>query len=401
MYDLIVVGGGPAGSMCARAAAIKGLDVLLLDKENFPRAKLCGGALSPRVTDSLDFDISSIIQLELHHAIVYAPSGRKVVVNKEDTKGHLIKRTEFDHFLIQKAKEAGVDVLEGIKVQSIEQIRSGIRVLSPGDSFKSHILVGADGVNSTVARAVGIRKKWPSDRVALCIAADIPLHPKEITRILSSDGTYDNAAIEMYPWAVEHGYGWCFPKRDEISLGIGYKMKHQVLDLRTAWKKFVDKFETEKEIGLDISSQRSYRVPFGRLDMRLTTRRTMLVGDAAGLVSPITGEGIHYAIRSGIIAGQVAFEAVHDKNPLHVRMYEDRLKKEMKTEFSAANFVSDIAFKSEKKIEIICELAEKDLILQDQMIDLALGTRSISKIRMEMTKRLLRHYPRKAFSLLR
>lgn len=400
MYDLIVVGGGPAGSMCAREAALKGLNVLLIDKEKFPRAKLCGGALSPRVTELLDFDISPIVQLEMHNAIVYAPSGRKVVVIKEDVKGHLIKRKEFDHFLLQKAKEAGVNVLEGMKVQSVEQVRSGVRVLTHGDSFKSHLLVGADGVNSTIARTLGIRTKWPSDRVALCIAADIPLPLQEITRILSSDGTHGNAAIEMYPWAVKHGYGWCFPKRDEISLGVGYKMKHGVLDLRSAWRNFVEKFETEKGIKLDISSQSSYRVPLGKLDKRLITRRTMLIGDAAGLVSPITGEGIHYAIRSGIIAGQVAYEAVQKKNPLHVRMYEKRLKKEMKTEFSAANFISNIAFKSAKKIEIICELAENDLILQDQMLDLALGTRSISKIRMEMTKRLLRRYPRKAFRLL-
>lgn len=101
-----------------------------------------------------------------------------------------------------------------------------------------------------------------------------------------------------------------------------------------------------------------------------------------------------------MLAGQVAYETVRDKNPLHVRTYEQRLKQEMKTEFSAANFVSGIAYKSEKKINIVCELAEKDPRMQDLMIDLALGARSISKIRMDLTKRMIRHYPLKALRLL-
>ena len=152
---------------------------------------------------------------------------------------------------------------------------------------------------------------------------------------------------------------------------------------------------------LDLSRRSAHRVPLGKLDKRLTSRRTMLVGDAAGLVSPITGEGIYYAIRSGMIAGQIASEAVRDKNPLHVREYDRRLKKEMKTEFSAANFVSNMLYKSKDKVEIICELAENDSTLQDYMLDLALGTRSINRIRLDITKRMLLHYPLKSLRLLR
>ncbi|MFW9918417.1 MAG: geranylgeranyl reductase family protein [Candidatus Thorarchaeota archaeon] len=401
MYDLMVVGGGPAGSTCAREAARKGLDVVLIEKEEVPRDKLCGGALSPRIINTLDFDISSVVQHDMHCAIVYAPSGRKIVIVRDDAKGFLVKRDEFDTLLLDKARDAGVEVVDGTEIKSVEQIRKGIRILSHGDSFKGHLLVGADGVNSVVARSLGMRTKWPPERVALCIAADIPLPPDEIQRILAPDESQGNLAIEMYPWAIEYGYGWCFPKRDEISLGIGYKMKHQISNLRDAWKGFVRRFEEEKDIKLDIPKHSAHRVPLARFDKRLTTRRTMLIGDAAGLVSPITGEGIYYAIRSGIIAGQVAFEAVQDKNPLHVALYDHRLKHEMKTEFNAANFVSNLAYKSREKVELVCELAENDPILQDYMIDLALGARSINKIRFDITKRMLRHYPLKSLRLLR
>lgn len=401
MYDLIVIGGGPAGTICAREAALSGLSVMIIEKEKLPRNKLCGGALSPRVSELLDFDISSVVQREMKNAVIYAPSGRKIVVTKTDSKGNLIKRSDFDHLLVQKAKEAGVQVLESTRVLSIEQVRTGVRILTHGDSYKTHILVGADGVNSLCARQLGIRRTWPSNRVALCIAADIPLPPEEIDRIMSIEGKPGQVAIEMYLWAMDYGYGWCFPKHDEISLGIGYKMKHGVVDLRSAWKQFVDRFEKEKGIKLDTSGQSAHRVPLGKMGKRITSRRTMLVGDAAGLVSPITGEGIFYALQSGIIAGRVASEAVKKKDPLLVRIYEHRLKKALKTEFSAANFVSNLVFRSEKNVELVCELAEKDPILRDQIVDLGIGARPISKIRMEITKRMLRHHPVKGLRLFR
>lgn len=400
MYDLVVIGGGPAGSSCAREAARKGLDVVLLEKRRIPRDKLCGGALSPRVMDALDFNLTPIVQHTINTAVVYSPSGRRFVVEKKDAKGFLVKRDELDALLLKEAKDAGVQVMDNTEVISVEQAKKGVRVLSHGDSFKGHILVGADGVNSITARSLGMRYRWPLDRIALCIAADIPLPSKEIARILTPDESTRNVAVELYPWALQHGYGWCFPKRDEINLGLGYRLKHGILNLREAWVEFVRRFEHEKEVRLDLSNQTAHRVPLAKFEKRLTTRRAMIVGDAAGLASPITGEGIYYAIRSGILAGQTAFEAVHDKNPLHIIHYEKKLKRELSTEFNAANFVSNTVYNSEKNVELICELAQNDAVLQDHMIDLALGSQPINRIRLNITKRMLRYHPLKSIRLL-
>lgn len=401
MYDLIVVGGGPAGSMCARNAAAQGLDVLLLEGERLPRSKLCGGALSARVAGALDFDIRPTVQHEIHCAVVHAPSGRKVTIVRDDTKGYLIKRNEFDSLLLDRARSAGVEIIDGVKVLAVDHPKKGIRVLTSGDSYRGRMLVGADGVNSTVGRAVGLRERWPGDRVALCIAADVALPASELRRVMSSESTGGHLAIELYPWIMDHGYGWCFPKRNEISLGIGYTLKYGVQNIRDAWKKFVDRFQREKDVVLDIDRVRAHRVPLAKFDGPLTTRRTMLVGDAAGLASPVTGEGIYYAIKSGIIAGQVASETVRNKDYRLIRGYEKKLKKEFKTEFSAANFVSNVVYKSCRNVEVICEIAEKDHAMQDLMIDLAIGTRSISKIRLGITKRMIARYPLRALKLLR
>ncbi len=401
MYDLIVIGGGPAGSMCARKAASQGLDVLLLERECVPRKKLCGGALSARVTEVLDFQIQPVVQHEIHCALVHAPLGRKLTIVRDDTKGYLIKRNEFDSLLLDRARSAGVEIIDGANVFAVDQLKKGIRVLTSGDSYKGRMLVGADGVNSTIGRAVGLRERWPGNRVALCIAADIALPAAEIQRVLSSEGTGGHLAIEIYPWIMEHGYGWCFPKRNEISLGIGYTLKYGVQNIRDAWKKFVERFEREKDIVLDIDRVRAHRVSLAKFDGPLTTRRIMLVGDAAGLASPVTGEGIYYAIKSGIIAGQVASEVVRNKDYRLIRGYEKRLKRELKTEFSATNFVSSVVYKSYRNVELICELAEHDPILQDLMIDFALGTRSVSKVRLGITKRMVMRYPLKTLKLLR
>ncbi len=401
MYDLVVVGSGPAGAMCAREAAVRGLHVILIEKERIPRNKLCGGALSPRIMDTVDFDISKAVQHEVHCAVIHAPPSQRIEIIREDVRAFTVKRDEFDALLVDEARKEGVEVVDDIKVLSVEQLKTGIRVLSHGDSFKGHLLVGADGVNSIVARSTGIRRKWGSDRIALCIAADIPFSPSEVQQLFSIDADSNRLALEIYLWAVEYGYGWCFPRQDEISLGIGYKMKHGVRNLRAAWKAFVHRFEKEKGVEIDTSGQKAHRIPLARLDSRLVARRTMLVGDAAGLVSPITGEGIYYAIRSGIIAGQVAYESVRDKNPLRIKEYERRLGQALGTEFSAANFVSNRIYKSSRNVNLICEMAENDSTLQDYIVDLALGIRSINRIRFDIAKHMLRHYPRKALKLLR
>ncbi|MFW9809868.1 MAG: NAD(P)/FAD-dependent oxidoreductase, partial [Candidatus Thorarchaeota archaeon] len=146
MYDLTVIGGGPAGATCARIAANAGLDVVLLEKAIHPRSKPCGGAIGPYALRILDLDISSVIDRTFHAAIVHTPAGKNVVLTSQELTGHLVKRDRFDAYLLQKAKDAGVEVIEGKEVVGIEQLRKGIRALAVGDSYKSHFLVGADGV---------------------------------------------------------------------------------------------------------------------------------------------------------------------------------------------------------------------------------------------------------------
>ncbi|MHA1247303.1 MAG: geranylgeranyl reductase family protein [Candidatus Thorarchaeota archaeon] len=398
MYDLIVVGGGPSGAICARRAALKGLKVAVVDKATFPRRKLCGGAVSPRVREILDFDIDSAVEREIGVAVVYSPHGQRIVGVLPGVRGLMVRRERFDHLLLQKAREAGAEVFEGVRVVGVEQLRSGIRVLGEGDSFKAAFVVGADGVNSIVARAVGLRQSWRPDYVGLCIAADVKL-PPDIVESITMDSETGEPAIELYLGAVKGGYGWLFPKRDEVSVGVGAKMSAKA-DLRELWRRFTTDLEQTKGVKLDLSGRSAFRVPLGPPDGRLSRRRCIVVGDAAGLVSPVTGEGIYYALKSGIIAANVVAEAVERRNHLHVVEYDRRIAHEMVGELRALRWLSNLIYRSNDNMERASSLAAEDPVVRRLAIEFLIGLRPARAVRWELVKHLARHYPLRSLRIL-
>ncbi|MGY5874354.1 MAG: geranylgeranyl reductase family protein [Candidatus Thorarchaeota archaeon] len=398
MHDLIVVGGGPAGATCARKAAQWGLDVLLIEKEIHPRRKLCGGAVSPRITEVLDCDFSSGVDLKINAASLYTPSEPRVTYQRTDFTGYLVKRDVFDSILMKKAIEAGVTVEQGQRVVAVEQLHTGIRVLTEGDSFKGQLLVGADGVNSTIARETGIRIRWAPKNVGLCISADVPMSQSDIHQTMSLPDNPGTLGIEIYFGVIDWGYGWCFPKRDEISVGIGCRMD-KIVNLREDWKRFVKFIQDLKDIEMDLSTRSAFRIPFGGDAMRKTSRRTMLVGDAAGLVSPVSGEGIYYAVASGVLAAEVAIESVQRSQPLHTRFYDEKMRKTLDNELGIARFISNILYRKRTNAETMCGIAARDMIMREYMIDLFAGSRSYSELRRLIVKRLLTHHPLKAIRL--
>ncbi|MHA2020351.1 MAG: geranylgeranyl reductase family protein [Candidatus Thorarchaeota archaeon] len=398
MHDLMVVGGGPAGTSCARAAALGGLDVLLIDKDVFPRDKLCAGGLTQRVAGLLDFDIDPVVERRFSGGRVYSSSGACLEIRRDDYSGYLMKRAVFDNYLLGKAKEAGVEVVEGSKAVAVEQLRSGVRVLTLGDSYKAQLLVGADGVNGIVAKQVGVRARWKPETVALCISADISVDEEDVERCMSISDKEESIALDLYFGLVEMGYGWCFPKRDELNIGIGCRID-RAANLRNQWKAFVRRLEEQKGLSLDLSRQSAFRVPYGPSKMNYVARRTMLVGDAAGLVSPISGEGIFYAIKSGQLAARVACKAAEKKEPYHVMRYGDILRKTLLKELSAASYLAKMLYKSKRNMDIIIQITQEDSIMREHLIDIMAGTRPLQQTKRSIMKRMATSHPLKALKL--
>lgn len=398
MYDLTVVGGGPAGATCARLAAKAGLDVVLLEKAHHPREKPCGGALGPRAIQNLDIDISAVVEQTFNTAIVHTPSESIVNLTSEQLIGHVVTRSKFDAYLLQKAEDAGVEVIQDTEVVGIEQLRSAVRALVVGDSYKSHILVGADGVNGIIARELGIRTKWAQEQIALCIQTTIPLGVKEVESMMKRNQKDNSPAIELFFDIMPWGYAWCFPKRDGFNIGIGCRMDKQS-NLQKIWHRFVSRIKMERGIEQDLSDSVSYRLPLGGKLNRLIGRRCMLVGDAAGLVSPLTGEGISFAIQSGILAARIASETIEAKTPLHVKEYESQLKKTIGHELADTRWLAGILHKSNKHTDLLFQIASEDPVMREYFTNVVARVATFSEYRTKIVKRMLTRHPMKALRL--
>lgn len=304
-YDIIIVGGGPAGSTCARKAAELDLDVLVLEKSYHPRRKACGGGLTLRVKDSLDFDFSEVVAREQCGQNLYSPEGLLGSIVKPEIAGFTVRREDFDHFLLQKAADAGANIEQGIRVTNIIEESNTVRVIAGNETYSAKLVVGADGPNSTVARKTGLKTRWLDDEIALCIESTVPLDSSEIMRIVGDPDGSERIFIEIYFGFIEFGYAWAFAKKDEISLGLG-GLVSELDDLNGKWKRFVSFFEEKKGVRCDLSEQTAARVPVGGMIQNSCTKHIMLIGDAAGLVRTTTAEGIFYAIESAKIAADVA-----------------------------------------------------------------------------------------------
>jgi flavin-dependent dehydrogenase len=220
----------------------------------------------------------------------------------------------------------------------------------------------------------------------------------EVESVMATHGVDGSPAIELYFGLVSWGYGWCFPKREGFNIGIGCRVDKQK-NLKQAWDDFIGLIEKEKGVELDVSNRVSYRVPLGDRLNRCIARRSMLIGDAAGLVSPLTGEGISYAIQSGVLAAKVAAEVVETKTPLHVVEYDRQLKKTIGRELADTRWFSSILHRSHKNTDLLFQIAAEDPVMQVNLTNFVSRAMPIYEVKSKILKRMLSKHPLKSIKL--
>ncbi|CAG1065318.1 digeranylgeranylglycerophospholipid reductase [uncultured bacterium] len=330
MYDVIVVGLGPAGSTASRDLAKAGLRVLGVDKEKFPRYKSCGGCISTKIERILDFDISGAIEERVKGATYTYKSGRTMDILSDRPVGYNVMRDTFDALLLSKAKEACAEIIEGVRVVKAADNGSSVSVtLADGRSFGAKFLVGADGSSGFVGRELfGLNPK----EAAVSITAEVPLPRK--ARPYS-----DKLFIDF--GSVPYGYGWIFPKENCLSVGIAGDACKVGGKIKDYFNEFVTTHEALK--GLDLSQRIGWTVPIYYDGAAPSVRgRVLVIGDSGHLVDPFLGEGIYYAIRTAKSAASVIIDNIGGKKELAA--YQDWLEKEIHPEFKSAGKLADLVY---------------------------------------------------------
>lgn len=298
-YDIIVIGGGPGGSTVAREAAARGARVLVLDRATFPRDKPCGGGVNLRAARLLPFDLAPVVERTITGVRFSLRMHGSFTRRYPGVLTYMTQRRLLDHFLIERAVAAGAELREREPVRSIET-NGRVTVRARGGIYTGDVLVGADGANGVTARLAHLA--GPRD-LAVALEGNIAISGR------AADVWNDTLALDL--GGIPGGYGWLFPKGDHLNIGVG------------GWKYTAGSFRPHLErltrhFGLDPAALRDLRghhLPVRRRGAPIAHGRVLLVGDAAGLVDPLSGEGIYAAIASGRMAAGHALRAIDGRAP--------------------------------------------------------------------------------------
>lgn len=308
LYDIIVVGAGPAGSVAAHDCAEKGLKTLLLEKSSIPREKPCGGAIMYHGLKFINGDVPpDIIERKIYGIRFGFHDGSSSEFVSDKLIGITVFREKFDEHLTNRAVEAGAELLDDSRVidASVSDDCATVE-LQDGRSFKSEFLIGADGVNSIVSRSLGLRpKRKDLTKFGLGMEADFHVGNEGVLK-----ATRENpSVIQILPVENRVSYGWVFPKREHLAIGIAGGSGH-MQDLRVSFDGFLKSLEKNLGLELKLIQRRTGFLGGDGLGSTNVTDRAILVGDAAGFVDPMMGEGIAYAMQSSALAVDVINRAI-------------------------------------------------------------------------------------------
>lgn len=345
VYDVIIVGGGPAGSSCALSLAHTGLKILLIDRFRFPRDKICGDALSLDVVNQLSMISPGVVNAFDAHQGKLSSSGVRIfspdltcidlpfIYKGAQRNGYVMPRLDFDNILFQQVKEIpGVDVLEDCHVSATELQTNEVVVSTSKGNYRCSIVVGADGTHSIVNK-LSARKSIERDHHS----AGLRVYYEGVNSF------HEQNYIELYFFNdTLPGYLWVFPmvgSRANVGIGLlSSVVQNKRMNLRQVMQRLItthpalkDRFANARPL----ESVKGHGLPLGSKKRPISGDQFLLLGDAAGLIDPFTGEGIGNAIRSGRVAAEHIQQCFKQKSfsAQFNKQYDQEIYRRMWNEF--------------------------------------------------------------------
>jgi geranylgeranyl reductase family protein len=313
-FDVLVVGAGPAGSTAAYRLATEGARVLLADKATFPRDKPCGGGLTMRAVRQLPFPVDPVVEDRTTRVRLGLDFTRRIERHMDEPLVLMTQRKRLDAYLVEQAVRAGAEFRDGVKVSDLAVEEGGVQAQVGGSRVAATHALFADGANGISARAIGLDD---GRDYGVALEANVPFG-------VVSEAEYRGLlCLELAN--VPGGYGWVFPKGDHVNVGVG-GWEREGPRLREHLMRFC------REYGIPESSLedvRGYRLPLVHARARLAKGRVALLGDAAGLVDPLSGDGIYEAFLSARLAAKAVLAG-------DLESYDRDLRRTLSSQLAAA-----------------------------------------------------------------
>lgn len=330
IYDCIIVGAGPAGSTAAYHLSRSGHQVLLLEAATLPRYKPCGGGVSPQVAEWFDFDFTPAISVKARKLRYTLNLQDPVEVElPEDRAIWMVRRDQFDHFIVQQAQRQGATLWDSTKAQGIAAKGDTWHVETSRGPVEGRFLIAADGARGAMAKWLGFTQR------RYRLAAAIEIEPRlEIP---------DEPVVHFDLGILQQGYVWNFPKADGYSIGGGVfrSGEQRRQDLRAPLADYAAEFE------VDAQAVQPFGHPIFIWDgpQPLHTHRALLAGEAACVVDPFTAEGIRPSIFSGMKAAEAIAQALQGDDEALPR-YSDVMNREWGEEMRWARRLARVVYQA-------------------------------------------------------
>jgi len=328
LYDVAVIGGGPSGAVAAEILARAGHSTILIERK-LDNVKPCGGAIPLGLIEEFQIP-DELVEKKLTRMSVRSPQGKTIFMHMPNGYVGMVRRERFDRDLREKAQKAGAVLVEAL-VKKIDRAadRFTIHLSKDLPPVEASFVIGADGANSKTAVELG----FPQNDLKV-IAMQQRFHYSEAPK------PYEELVEIWFDGEVSPDfYGWIFPKTDHIAIGTGTEEhRHNIRQLQ---QRFVEKIGLTEKPYLDEAA----KIPM-KPRRSFSQERAILVGDAAGLVTPANGEGIFFAMRSGKLGALSMIERIRNRTPLS--SYEKEFRKLYSPIFFGLQVLQSVYYKSDR-----------------------------------------------------